>query len=91
MDPSPSVNKIFSLIIQEERQQDVRMLQSSFSPIAFNIRSNNDGYTNNNGNKSCYNSNYKNNGNKSPFCTNCKRTGHTQENCYRMHGFPPGY
>ena len=25
------------------------------------------------------------------YCTHCKKSGHTQEKCYRLHGFPPGF
>lgn len=39
MEPIPSVNRIFSLLIQEERQRDVNAGQPD-SVIAFNVRSN---------------------------------------------------
>lgn len=58
--------------------------------MALNIRSNNNN-SSNSGNKSRPNQNFKNIGNKSSFCTHCKQSGHTQEICYRLHGFPPGY
>ncbi|KAL4592837.1 hypothetical protein LXL04_005843 [Taraxacum kok-saghyz] len=81
MDPIPNVNRIFSLIIQEERQNNIGNSQTS--TLAFNTRVT---QNNNGGNK-----NYKNFRKDSPYCTHCKRTGHTQDKCYRLHGFPPGY
>ena len=33
---------------------------------------------------------YKNNNNKK-ICTHCGINGHTVENCYKKHGYPPGY
>lgn len=88
MDPLTFVNKIFSLVIQEERQRDVGLNQSNTPLMAFNVRSNNSSNKFQNHHNS--GSNYKNNG-KSPFCTHCKRLGHVQDKCYRLHGFPPRY
>lgn len=30
-------------------------------------------------------------GNKKPVCTHCGYTGHTQDKCYKKHGYPPGW
>ena len=61
MDPFPSVNKIFSLVIQEERQRDVDMNQAN-TPMAFNVRSNtNNNNKVNNQNRPNFNSNSSSN------------------------------
>lgn len=86
MDPIPSVNRIFSLLIQEERQRDIGANSSTEPVLAFNIRANQNNQTAPN-----QFSNFKNVKKDSPYCTYCKRTGHTQDKCYRLHGFPPGY
>lgn len=86
MDPIPSVNRIFSLLIQEERQRDIGANSSTEPVLAFNIRANQNNQTAPN-----RFSNFKNVKKDSPYCTHCKRTGHTQDKCYRLHGFPPGY
>ena len=26
-----------------------------------------------------------------PFCTHCNFQGHTVDQCYKLHGYPPGY
>ncbi|KAL4575087.1 hypothetical protein LXL04_021928 [Taraxacum kok-saghyz] len=100
MDPIPSVNRIFSLVIQEERHRDVNMIQQNDTVMAFNVRSNNNTGSNQSQSykhqsqgqpRQFTNNNSKNYRKDSPFCTHCKRTGHTQEKCYRLHGFPPGY
>lgn len=87
MDPIPSLNKIFSLIIQEERQRDIGT-NNSTSTLAFNVRG-----QSNDSNKPRYssgNQGYK--GRKdSVYCTHCNKPGHTHEKCYKLHGFPPGY
>ncbi|KAL7607992.1 hypothetical protein Lser_V15G10096 [Lactuca serriola] len=75
MEPLPSVNKIFSLIIQEERQRDIGIPSTNDPVLAFNFRANNqqNNYLNKNRN---YQNNYKNNKKESPYCTHCKRAGH---------------
>lgn len=95
MDPIPSVNKIFSLIIQEERQTNIG--NSSTPTLAFNTRVNTSSNINHNSNNMSNNNKpksnppYKSFRKDSPFCMHCNKTGHTQEKCYRLHGFPPGY
>ena len=33
---------------------------------------------------------YKSNNNRK-ICTHCRMSGYTIENCYKKHGYPPGY
>lgn len=85
MDPILAANKIFSLVIQEERQCNIGNSQTS--TLTFNIHTSNNG-NNNNNNKARYNSNQSNNKSfkkDSPFGMHCKKTGHTQDKCYRLH------
>lgn len=84
MDPIPSVNLIFSLIIQEERQRSVSVSQMSQSTVAFNVRDTN-------GSKSVKNNQHKNFKKNQVYCTHCNKSSHTQEKSYRLHGFPPGF
>ncbi|KAL5537688.1 hypothetical protein UlMin_046008 [Ulmus minor] len=78
LDPLPSINKVFSLIVQEERQRSLSSLNfSQPSVVAYGASSSN------------YNS-YKGKKDK-PYCTHCGILGHTIEKCYKIHGYPPGY
>ena len=88
LDPIPPINKVFSLISQEERQ---RTISSSFilgivdpaSNMAFLIRIDN--------NKRADNSylNSRNSKKDRPFYTHCNYHGHTIEKCYKLQGYPP--
>ncbi|KAL5578248.1 hypothetical protein UlMin_019947 [Ulmus minor] len=76
-EPLPSINKIFSLVIQEERQ---RSLNSSYViPLstAYGVNSNN--YNVSKGKRD------------KPVFTYCGYFGHTVDKCYKKHGYPPGF
>jgi hypothetical protein len=81
-DPLPPINKVFSLVIQEERQRElcapslnhdsVDMLSkvessASAHPKQTNFRK------------------------ERPLCTHCGLLGHLVDKCYKLHGYPPGY
>ncbi|KAL2498215.1 Retrotran gag 3 domain-containing protein [Abeliophyllum distichum] len=84
LDHLPPINEMFSLIIQDERYRGLRSYMptsTSNTPnsntIAFGISA----------------SNYNTHKGKQikPICTHCGKLGHTTNNCYKLHGFPPGY
>ncbi|OIT22546.1 hypothetical protein A4A49_56029, partial [Nicotiana attenuata] len=87
MNPLPSLAQAFSILIQEEKQREVKpnnQLHTNFGD--------NPGYVNFNqqGNR-VGSSNYRGGhlGNRPrPFCDHCKRQGHTKERCYKLHGYP---
>ena len=89
-DPLPHINKVFSLVVQEERQRNVTAHISSrevdsTNNLAFAIR-------NNASKRPVFdNVNNKNQRKDRPFCTHCNFFGHTIEKCYKLHGYPPGY
>ncbi|KAL5561318.1 hypothetical protein UlMin_031065 [Ulmus minor] len=78
MDHLPPINKVFYLVIQEERQRSLSSFNLS-QPItaAYGVSSSN--YIN-----------YRSKKDK-PFCTHCGMLGHTVDKCYKIHGYPPGY
>ncbi|KAF5460192.1 hypothetical protein F2P56_020078 [Juglans regia] len=97
-DPLPALNRVLSLIQQEERR---RQLNSPLAPIAMAAR----GPDQRNHSSSrkdrlfCTHCNiqghslercFKANPNL-PVCSHCCIPGHTREKCYKLHGFPPGY
>ena len=80
--PLPSMNRVFSLVIQEERQSGLSSSNhfpsgSSSNLATFGVASSN------------YNS-YKGNHDK-PISTHCGFLRHTIDKCYEIHGYPPGY
>ncbi|KAL5570414.1 hypothetical protein UlMin_026989 [Ulmus minor] len=81
IDPLPLMNRIFFLVIQEERQRGLSSSNhfpsiSSSNSAAFGVATSN------------YNS-YKGKCDK-PLCTHCGFLGHTIEKCYKIHGYPLG-
>ncbi|MCH84099.1 integrase catalytic region, partial [Trifolium medium] len=79
MDPLPPLNKVYSLVVQEENNHPpVAIVEDSTSLINAAQRSLNRG-------KSAYNGGGKNN---SKYCTFCHRNNHVVEFCYAKHGYP---
>ena len=88
MDPMPPINKVFSLIRQEERQRSIGSLNGSLNnPFVESTT------------LLCksevpkYGANKQSIGHKKerPMCTHCGLLGHTMDKCYKLHEFPPGY
>ena len=82
IDPLPLMNRIFSLVIQEERQRGLSSSNhfpyvSSSNSAAFGVATSN--YNSNNG--KC----------DKPLCTHCGFLGHTIDKCYKIHGYPLGF
>ncbi|XP_024626656.1 uncharacterized protein [Medicago truncatula] len=82
MDPLPSLNKVYSLVIQEESNHaPILSLPADESNILVNVADSKKSYGRGKG----YYSNQKN---SSRHCTFCNRTNHTIDTCYLKHGFP---
>ena len=84
MEPTPPLNKVFSLVVQEERQ---RSLTTSNSPAftapvssRFQAASRASSPTNSSRSRK-----------DRPLCTHCNILGHTVDRCYKIHGYPPGF
>ena len=104
MDPLPSVNRVFSMVIQNERQH-----ATVVSPLdAPNDFVNNVVCSSANATDArSFHGTPRNNGDGGPsrgggggqtlqaksskVCVYCKRTGHTVDVCYSKHGYPPGH
>lgn len=83
IEPRPSMNRIFSMVLQHERQGNFASTEESHALI--NVVGYKKPYVK-------YNS-YTNPSTSfgSKVCTHCGRTGHTIDVCYRKHGFPPHF
>ncbi|XP_042944479.1 uncharacterized protein LOC122278348 [Carya illinoinensis] len=82
MDPLPSINKVFSLVIQEERQKLIssRCTSSAFvESVALATKGDTSFKT------------FKGNPRNKLLCSHCSLIGHTVDKCYKLHGYPPNY
>ncbi|XP_030974852.1 uncharacterized protein LOC115994750 [Quercus lobata] len=78
MDPIPSMGKVFSLLIQDEKQRKVGK-KNSIESSALAVKAN--------GSSKSFN---KAKSGK-PQCTHCGVSGHVVDKCYKLYGYPPGY
>ncbi|XP_028183438.1 uncharacterized protein LOC114370325 [Glycine soja] len=88
MDPFPSVTKVFALVVQEEKQKEVGASTSgtSASEVSHVFAFKNSSTAQNNSEK-CSIGSSKNR----PLCAHCGMLGHTQDRCFKLHGYPPNY
>ncbi|XP_031263248.1 uncharacterized protein LOC116121427 [Pistacia vera] len=97
-DPLPALNRVLSLVQQEERR---RQLHSPSAPIAMATkRPNQRSHSSSRKDRLfCSHCNilghslercFKANPNL-PVCTHCNIPGHTKDKCYKLTGFPPGH
>jgi hypothetical protein len=87
IDPLPSINKIFAMILQEERQRLValsRTIPLYSEPIALISKAITKPPIPNRFSKP-YNRKER------PSCTHCGFLGHTMDKCYKLHGYPTSY
>ena len=79
MVPLPSINKVFLLVIQEERQKSISSTSGNVqdAQLAFAVKG----------------APPKGKGQKKdrPMCSHCGIVGHTIDKCFKIHGYPPGY
>ncbi|XP_050204953.1 uncharacterized protein LOC126654991 isoform X2 [Mercurialis annua] len=101
MEPLPTINKVFSLASQHERQVS-GMLPKLIEPNVFYTNTSPGNSVTDQASSSNANSNFKKADGNSSFkkftattsqykCTHCGLSGHSVDRCYRKHGFPPGF
>ena len=80
--PLPSLSKVFSLVVQEERQRriDGNLMSSAYPPAPVTSEQ---PFAN-------AASNFGRGFNKF-LCSHCGKTNHNVDKCFFLHGFPPGY
>ncbi|KAG2717073.1 hypothetical protein I3760_03G155800 [Carya illinoinensis] len=92
--PLPPINKVFSLVLQKEKQREI--VSDSLSPTeSVAMLSNRDpardssrGSTGSNGPK--HNKSFVSRKDR-PYCTHCGLSMHTIDKCYKIHSYPLGY
>ncbi|MDV3193992.1 MAG: hypothetical protein Q8835_02980, partial [Sweet potato little leaf phytoplasma] len=83
--PMPAMNKVFSLVIQEERQRSAGSVPASVESITLAAVSDNSKKI------AQDRPNPHRKDGQRPFCSHCRVKGHTVDRCYKIHGYPPGY
>ena len=97
MDHFTNVNKIYSLVRQEEKQQDLHAIRGSPEAATLTTQSRNSfGNRNWNNNSAVDNKRGNlnaNSGNNSrrPSCEHYGKLGHTKQKCFELNGYPPNY
>ncbi|XP_019435227.1 PREDICTED: uncharacterized protein LOC109341724 [Lupinus angustifolius] len=90
-DPLPPINKVFSTLVQQERQMQLEDLKfygsfsSNYKETKQKGRGRWGGIIGNRPDGTF------GRGMGQKTCTFCQRTGHTADTCYKKHGFPPNY
>ncbi|XP_061369168.1 uncharacterized protein LOC133312043 [Gastrolobium bilobum] len=96
LDPLPNVNRVFSMVIQQERhlQSDLPTEAITNAGVFVNLANQHNfqrggnSYGRGRGRSNSYGRGYMHGG---KLCTYCGRTNHTVETCFQKHGFPPGF
>lgn len=87
MQSLPSVTKVYSTVMQEEKQREVVEHRLSGTSHAMNVAS-----TKSNKSASAKTSNSDKQGSRKPLqCTYCDWTTRTVDRCFFLSGFPPGH
>ncbi|XP_031251067.1 uncharacterized protein LOC116108971 [Pistacia vera] len=84
MEPFPSINKVFSLVVQQERQ-----MVSGASKVFVSKTTREEVQSSSKQRIKKSNQSQHNGDNR--FCTFCGKLRHTIETCYKKHGYPSGY
>uniref|UniRef100_A0A7C9DJJ1 Retrotransposon Copia-like N-terminal domain-containing protein n=1 Tax=Opuntia streptacantha TaxID=393608 RepID=A0A7C9DJJ1_OPUST len=81
MTPFPNLSQVYSLLIQEEKQRQVKS--------KYDFQSDGASFSTTSGNAQKINTSRRFEGRRaSLFCDHCRRTGHTIDKCYKLHGYP---
>lgn len=78
MDPLPLMDRVFSMVVQFERQNGLSP-DDDENQVMINVADSTKNYARGRG------------GYNNKVCTYCGKNGHTIETCYRKNGFPPGF
>lgn len=97
IDPLPTINKVLSIVLQEERQQghgasgraDVKDPEAEVLANIVESNGKNQSFSRGRG----FNKTEISRGRffKEKVCTYCSKNGHIVDVCYRKHGYPPNW
>ena len=83
MEPLPSTNKVYSLLIQEERHRNVGNSNGHIESTTLAVKGSNF--------NSVFSGGKNSKGKDRPICSHCGRLSDTMEKCFKLHGFPLGF
>ncbi|MCI09746.1 flavonol sulfotransferase-like protein, partial [Trifolium medium] len=89
MDPLPNIAKVYSLLVQQERQTVVPIDESKL--LAINGHNHYAGRGQSNRGRG-YRGGGRSNGGRgkgNKLCTHCGQTNHVVDNCWKKYGYPP--
>ena len=94
MDPMPPINRVFSLVMQQERKLKYGVINVPNTPLEettglVNVVNAQKQFGRGRGGNS-FQGRGRGNGN-GRYCTLCERTNHTVETCCKKHGYPPNW
>lgn len=89
----PSIGKVYSLVVQQERQVLVPIDESKLLALSGNSFSGNSSYGTGNTNAARGRGGRASGGRDKGIrvCSFCGRSNHTVDACFKKHGFPPHY
>nr|XP_033516256.1 uncharacterized protein LOC108947949 [Nicotiana tomentosiformis] len=98
MNPLPSMAQTFSLLIQEEKQREVKP-HNQLVMESVSLNANVPAYNglnrapmhNNNFRTNYSPNNHSSTSRPRTFCDHCKRAGHTKDKCFKLHGYPQDF
>lgn len=96
MTPLPSISKVYSMLIQEEKQREIRacnhFLTDSASLVA-EVHKSNQFYKGRLDKIEGTHGRFEKFETRKPnlFCNYCKKPRHSVDKCYKIHGFPPNF
>ncbi|XP_035547456.1 uncharacterized protein LOC118348955 [Juglans regia] len=85
LDPLPEINKVFSLVVQEEKQREISK-NGIVDTVAFMSK-----VQDSNTEMRKFNSGKQQTRREKLYCTHCGMNNHTMDKCYKIHGYPPGF
>ncbi|XP_058753745.1 uncharacterized protein LOC131626926 [Vicia villosa] len=94
MEPLPNLCRVYSLLVQQERQDAISIDESKLlacpnaSSTANNTHQNSSASTSSRG-RGRGDRSYGGRGRGSRICTHCGMTNHTVDTCFKKHGYPP--
>ncbi|XP_073017888.1 uncharacterized protein [Primulina eburnea] len=87
LDPLPPINRVFSLVVQEERNRAISAQVTApvfTGDMEFALK-------NDQSHKIAQGRGSARFPKERPFCTKCNVHGNTVDTCYKIHGYPPGF
>ena len=90
LDPLPSVNKAYSMVLRVEKQREVQVNYSENTEIGA-VLAKTQTYKREAGRGNYKKPEHHKRDKDGEYCEHCNRTGHMKERYFKLHGFPDWY